>query len=132
MPKFNLDSTALENAVLAAKDAPVAPFVPKVVNPAIKNFGANFQNNVEPTVTGLERPGDDSMIQKAPVAQADQYFPIILPSPFGTQTPEQTASELEAAKRRRTLYIAGGVLAALIVLLVVLSMSKKISHERRS
>ena len=122
MPKFNLDSTALENAVLAAKDAPVepTPVVPKLVNPAIKNFGANFEN-VDPAVSGIERPG----VAVGEVLQADQYFPIILPSPFGTQTPEQTASELEAAKRRRTLYIAGVVLAALIVLLIVLSISKK-------
>lgn len=89
--------------------------------PTVTNWQPKtFRNPLPLNVLG----GGEAVAEQTSTTK-DAWFPVTvnLPGTNGT-TPEQTAQALEEAKRRRMLWIAGGVLAALILLTVVLTMKK--------
>lgn len=76
------------------------------------------QNNPLPLVA--------EVVETTTPTTKDAWFPITLNLPnANTPTAEQTAQALEAERRRRMLWIAGAVLAVLILLTVALAMRKK-------
>lgn len=71
---------------------------------------------------------EDYVVENTPQKMENTtWFEINLPSGSnnnaGTQTPAKNEAE-EKAKMKRTLYIMGGIFAAIMILIVVLSMRK--------